>query len=752
MRRFLLTALAGVCVMPQAFAVVVDGRIGRAEWANATRIDDFRLVQPLSREPSELRTHVQVKSTPKGLAIAFRNVQPEAVTATRQRFQRDRAGSVDRVNVYIDFDGDGRSGYNFMVSRGGDIGDTTIANENQFNGDWDGSWSHAVAETRDGWAAEMLIPWHIATMKAVEGDMRRIGLSVDRVVGVSGQRMAWPAVTWSEPQYLSVLGKLDVQSYSQSLLAITPYVVAVQDQVAGRATTDSGADVFWKPSGQFQLSATLNPDFGQVESDELVVNFGAVETFFSDKRPFFTENQSIFDVGFGSPGGMGGGNRLIYTRRVGSQADDGSGAGDVRGAVKLNGSLGDFAYGVFSANEADPAGRDFHALRGTWDHDDFGLGAMLTEVRRPFVDRVARTVAIDPSWAFSETLDIRAVVVGSDVTQGDRAWSDTGAQVLLNHDLGEGWRQQVYALHSGTDLQLNDFGFLDRNSFNYVRYERSRRVTDVSSDSLWSSHEWRYAASSRYNNRGLRLFNTLAVNQFSEARNGSKRFWDVAANLGSLNDDLVLRGNGFLKRPGEIFLIADWFVPKQGDSRWEFEVDGGFRRQGLQGGTRGAWEIEFEPAYSVSDSLRFTMEAGLTHNNDWVLWRGGNLVGNFKATVLSLNTGMEWRISPKQELRIKLESIGLRAETLGAYRVGIDGRAVRSADVIDDFRLQNLGFQVRYRYELAPLSDLYVAYVRGGELFERGEGFDSPFDQLGDAFTLRDSEQLLVKLSYRFTL
>lgn len=752
MRRLLLTALAGISITPQAMAVVIDGRIGRTEWADAERIDDFRMVQPLSREPSDLRTEVRVKSTPKGLAIAFHNVQPQEVTATLQRFQRDQAGAVDRVNVYIDFDGDGRSGYNFMVSRGGDIGDTTIANENQFNEDWDGSWSHAVSETPDGWNAEILIPWHIATMKSAEGNTRPIGFSVDRVVGVTGQRMAWPAVTWSEPQYLSVLGKLDVKSYSQSLLAITPYVVAVQDQVAGRASTDAGADVFWKPSGQFQLSATVNPDFGQVESDELVVNFGAVETFFSDKRPFFTENQGIFDIGFGSLGGMGGGNRLIYTRRVGSRADDGNGSGDVTGAIKLNGSVGEFSYGVFSANEADPAGRDFHAMRGTWDRGDFGLGAMATEVRRPFLDRVARTFAFDPSWAVSDALDIRAVVVGSDVTQGNRSWSDTGAQVLMNHDLGEGWRQQLYALHSGTNLQLNDFGFLDRNSFNYLRYERSRRITDLPADSAWSSHQWRYAASSRYNNRGLRLFNTVAVNQYSEARNGSTRFWEVAANIGSLNDDLVLRGNGFLKRPGEIFLSADWFVPKQGDSRWEFEVDGGFRRQGLQGGSHGAWEIEFEPAYLVSDALRLTMEAGVNYNNDWVLWRGGNLIGNFKATILSLNAGMEWRISPKQELRVKLESIGLRAETLGAYRVAMDGRPIRSADVIEDFRLQNLGFQVRYRYELAPLSDLYVAYVRGGELFERGEGFGSPFDQLGDAFSLRDSEQLLVKLSYRFTL
>jgi hypothetical protein len=107
-----------------------------------------------------------------------------------------------------------------------------------------------------------------------------------------------------------------------------------------------------------QLTATINPDFGQVESDNLVVNFSANETFFSDKRPFFTENQGIFE--FGTPSDF---SQLLYTRRVGGTADDGSGAGDITAAVKLNGNLGAYKYGVFVADEADDAGRTFSALR-----------------------------------------------------------------------------------------------------------------------------------------------------------------------------------------------------------------------------------------------------------------------------------------------------------------------------------------------------------------------------------------------------
>ena len=37
-----------------------------------------------------------------------------------------------------------------------------------------------------------------------------------------------------------------------------------------------------------------------------------------------------------------------------------------------------------------------------------------------------------------------------------------------------------------------------------------------------------------------------------------------------------------------------------------------------------------------------------------------------------------------------------------------------SEEPVDDFSVSNLGFQIRYRYELAPLSYLYIVYGRGG--------------------------------------
>jgi Domain of unknown function (DUF5916) len=744
MRALLLAA--ALSIAPPAFALDIDGRIDDTEWSGAQRVDDFRMTQPLTREPGRHRTEAWYMATADGLAVAFRNLQPADVPRTRQRFQRDNNGNVDRVNVYVDFDGDGRSGYNFMVALSNGIADSTISNENQFNGDWDGNWSHAVSEDDHGWSAEIMIPWHIAPMRKDASGKRTIGIALDRVVGDSNERMTWPAISFTEQRYLSALNKVEVPQFSQSLLAITPYVVGLVDNVDGKADIDAGVDLFWKPSGQFQLSATLNPDFGQVESDGIVVNFSAIETFFGDKRPFFTENQGYFEVPFGS---LGNAQQLLYTRRIGAPADDLSGAGDVTAAVKINGSAAGFGYGVFAATEGDSAGRDFYALRATRDFQRQGVGAMVTHVNRPFLDREATVLSLDHRWSPNDQWTVRSNFVGSDIHQRGDTLRDTGGQLRIDHQITPAWRQQLYLLHTGGDLQLNDFGFLDRNNFNYARYELSRRITALPEDSPYASHQWRYAVSHRSNDNGVKIADALAVNRFSERRDGGNQFMEIAGWTPG-RDDLITRGNGAVKHQGRLFGFAERFFPKK--EHWSLYGNLRYSAEGLGGLDRGAWSVYVEPGYAVNDDLSFFAGLELQRNPDWLLWRGGNLLGTYGSDQVFLNAGTVWLLGSKQELRVRLEALGLDAEAKRAWRVAADGRPVRSADAIDDFALRNLGFQVRYRYEFAPLSYLYVAYVRGGSMFDAGTGPYSVGDEFSGAFDLRDSEQLLLKLSYRFEI
>ena len=726
-------------------SVQIDGHIDPAEWAGAQHITDFRLTQPLSRAPSPYPTEAWIKATPEGLAVAFRCTQPANVPRTHQTAPRDAGGPYDRVNLYVDFDADGHIGYNFMVMLSDSIQDETITNENHFNTDWDGNWKHAVSEDKDTWSVEMLIPWYIAPMKKVHDGKRTIGIQLDRVVGSTGERVGWPAIFGDETRFLSVFAKVDVAEYSQSLLAITPFASTVYDNIGHKLNASTGADIFWKPSGSFQLSATLFPDFGQVESDDLVVNFSAVPTFFSDKRPFFTENQSFFDVPFGSNNNN---DRLLYTRRVGGPADDGSGAaGDVTAAVKANGSVAGFNYGVFAASEAAAVGRSFEAVRATRDFDTQGFGAMITNVDHPFLDRTATVYEFDHRWSPGPAWAVHTTVVGSAIDQSGQQIDDSGAQVRVDYDMGKGWRQQLYAEHLGRNLQLDDFGFLDRNNFNYVRYDLGRRFTDLPKDSTYNSHDWHLALSRRVNDDGVKLSDAWSLSRQSDTRDGGNEYIQFVQFTPGV-DDLITRGNGNVKVPGKLYGYYERFWPRHG--HWSFYGNVRYAAEGLAGPMHGSMQVDLNPTYFINDTLSVYGELLAIRNPDFLIWQNDNLLGTFHANQLQLNGGVQWTISSRQELRVKLETIALDARAHQAWRVAPDGTPVASNDPVSDFNLRNLGFQIRYRYELAPLSNIYVAYVRGGfgfDEFSQGVG-----SVLGNAFSLKDSEQFLVKISYRFEI
>ena len=737
--RFLIASLSFAFAAP-ALAIDIDGRIEESEWQGAQHLTDFRKTQPLNGEPGSLATEAWILSTPEGLAVAFRNAQPASVPRTQQRVQRDFEAQVDRVNVIVDFDGDGRTGYNFRVSSTDDVYDGVLTDELQFNKDWDGNWKHAVGVDDSGWTVEVLIPWYIAPMRDANGDKRTMKIYLDRIIGSTGERVAWPQASQERSRFLSDFAVIEVGNYSQSLLAITPYVSGLYDNVGGSGDGDAGVDVFWKPNGQVQLTATVNPDFGQVESDDLVVNFSATETFVSDKRPFFTENQGLFE--FTTPSDN---SQLLYTRRVGGPADDGDGSGDITAALKINGSFGATKYGVFAADESESAGRTFSALRVVRDFASQNLGFMATRVDRPFLDRDATVFGIDHNWRPTPRWNVRTRVFGSDIEQAGIGTKDTGATLWADYEMDHGWRQQWIAMHFGGDLQINDAGFLSRNSTNYLHWQVNRRFTDFPEASRYSSKDWRWRVSSNYNDRGQLLDHQFRMSRESRLRDGSYEYGQINVNSAGY-DDLLTRGNGVLRLPPNFNTYFDYERPRKGN--WMHEVELRAASAGLAGNEEIGYSGNFTSTYYVSDAFNLTIGAYAGRTPDWLIWQHDNLIGTFDERETHLDAGLNWTVGSKQELRVKLQAIGLKGRLKHGYRVEPGGGATLTNEPIDDINVRTLGFQIRYRYELAPLSYVYVVYGRGG--FDQEPTDDGAARLLSDSFRLRDVDQLLVKMSYRF--
>jgi hypothetical protein len=735
---------------PALAQVKVDGVIDPVEWQGARHVTDFRLVQPFTQAATRHPTEAWILATPDGLAVAFRNSKIAGVETPRQRSARDQDVAIDRVNVMLDFDGDARSGYDFTVTASDSIQDSTITGGGNFSSDWDGSWQHAVVDGEGEWTAELLIPWHTAPMKKATGVTRTVAIYLDRVVGSVNERMAWPAVSFERPQFLNQFEKIEIPAYSQSLLAITPYVVGVQDLVARDNQFDAGADIFWKPNSQFQLTATINPDFGQVESDSLVVNFGAQETFFSDKRPFFTENQGFFDFGL-----LFDNSQLLYTRRIGAWADDDSGPADITGAIKFNGSIGATQYGAFLAYEDGDGGRRFSALRLQRSFGAHNLGAMLTNVDRPFLNRSANVLGIDHRWQPDPSLTVSSTLVGSDIEVAGQHTRDIAFTSMAQKTLDKGWTLTGLLIHYGEDFEVNDAGYLGRNDLNYAQFEVGKRITDLPADSAWSSHNLRFRIEGMQNNDGLWLQRQFRFNGNSQRRGGGNLNWNLQLRTAAFDDEIT-RGNGPMRvRNGGNAFIGRNF-PRRGN--WEFGVEGSIAvASGLRQDTPYAWSVSVSSTYYINDALNIELWIGHVMDQEQLIWQGDalgpgneNVVAGFHMNRYDLSASLNWNIGTRQELRVKLEALGFDADDPTAWRLGADGRGLVSNDAVQPFSLRNMGFQVRYRYELAPLSNLYVVYGRGGFAYDPYAA--DAFDQFNDAFSLRNDEQLVVKLAYRFEM
>ena len=147
---------------------------------------------------------------------------------------------------------------------------------------------------------------------------RTIGIFAQRNVAHADERYAWPPLPWTKPQFLSEFQPLALRDVSpRQQYSATPYVSASYDGLGGGGIEPkAGVDVLWRPSSNLQVAATLNPDFGNVEADDVVVNLSNYETFFPEKRLFFQEGQEVFTTSRR----MSDDVKLLHTRRIGAPA------------------------------------------------------------------------------------------------------------------------------------------------------------------------------------------------------------------------------------------------------------------------------------------------------------------------------------------------------------------------------------------------------------------------------------------------
>jgi hypothetical protein len=281
--------------------------------------------------------------------------------------RRDVDGPADSITVAFDSYNDRRTAYAFILNAAGVQRDLLIFDDTNFDDTWDAVWTGDAALTSTGWTAEFRIP--LSQLRFAAGATHAWGFQVVRNVGRSQEQTAWSPWPRSGPQIVSKFGVVDGIDglVPGRRLELLPYVTAgvgVEPLDAGDPINDHvgwrrnlGLDLKYGLGPAFTLSATINPDFGQVEADPSQVNLGPNELFFAEKRPFFLEGVDLFKLPIGNSDGSVEG--AFYSRRIGAAPDTSNlsysylkapSSTTIYGAAKLTGkTAGGWSVGVFDA-------------------------------------------------------------------------------------------------------------------------------------------------------------------------------------------------------------------------------------------------------------------------------------------------------------------------------------------------------------------------------------------------------------------
>ncbi len=359
--RTVPTLTATAMRTPQA--PVIDGKDRDAIWATAQVISGFRQFDPVEDADPTMQTEARVAYDDRTLFVLVRAFDPHPDSIMALLSRRDERTQSDYIRVLIDSYHDKRTGYQFAVNPAGVQRDIYLYNDNQEDITWNAVWEVKTSIDSLGWIAEFAIP--LNQLRFGQQESHTFGLGIHREVARLNERSSWPLFRRTGFGMASQLG--EVQGIrgigANRRLELMPYSVQSNETrqrgpAWGRTQRSTlGADLKVGLSSNLTLDATINPDFGQVEADPAVLNLGAFEQFFEERRPFFLEGTGIFSFAIDCNDGECTGP--FYSRRVGRAPQTGFLSGDpnavprsstILGAAKLTGRLGNgLSLGIMNA-------------------------------------------------------------------------------------------------------------------------------------------------------------------------------------------------------------------------------------------------------------------------------------------------------------------------------------------------------------------------------------------------------------------
>jgi len=295
--------------------IKIDGKLDEAAWKEIsplTKLVEWRPTFGVEELP-EARTEIFIAYDNSAIYVGGICYERRDSIST-ELVGRDVIGINDYVGVIFDTYNDRINGFGFYITPLGEQFDAKYSQTSGEDGSWNAVWNSDTRITSEGWTFEMRIPY--SALRFVSKDQQTWGLNVTRNRKKIGRQYMWNPVDPKVNGFMNQEGEwTGIQKIDAPVrLSFSPYLSAYLNHFPSdnsevkdlKGSVNGGMDVKYGINDAFTLDMTLIPDFGQVQSDNQVLNLTPFEVQYNENRAFFTEGTELFNKG-----------NLFYSRRVG---------------------------------------------------------------------------------------------------------------------------------------------------------------------------------------------------------------------------------------------------------------------------------------------------------------------------------------------------------------------------------------------------------------------------------------------------
>ncbi|MDB5197449.1 MAG: carbohydrate binding family 9 protein [Flaviaesturariibacter sp.] len=783
----------------------IDGDINEAAWKEAAPATDFVEWRPNAGARELNKTLVYILYDNTSIYIGGYCYEKTKDSISRELIGRDRVGVNDFVGVILDTYNDKINAVGFYVTPYGEQFDAKYSTTNGEDDSWNAVWTSEAKVHSDGWSFEMRIPY--SALRFVSRDNQTWGLNITRRRNKTGQQYMWNPIDPNKNGFVNQEGEwTGIEKIESPLrLSFSPYVSATASRYPYKKITgnpnekdwatafNGGMDVKYGISESFTLDMTLVPDFGQVRSDNKVLNLGPFEQIYSEQRPFFTEGTELFAKGNlftsrrigATPRNYGAAKN--YADAIGGTVLENPQAAKLINATKISGrTKKGLGIGVFNAITKPM----YAIIEDNQKNREKYLTSPLTNYNILVLDQTLKnnsSISVINTNVLREGSERDANVTAGlfDFNNKKNTYNWNGkfvvTQVLspdlkhftgYSHNIGFGktggrWNFQVGQELADDKYDINDLGTTFNN--NYLEHY------------FWSGYKWikpkNWYKSVRlnFNLNHSQVFKKFP-NQKTDSRFQSlnaninanaqlKNLWFVGAFIGyqpqghdfyetRQNNPIVHRqtDGGAFFRSTERTQFEVWAETNSAKKyRFSFDYFVGIRDQF----NSRNHQINFNNRYRFND--RLSVEHNININpfsNDAGFYkRNGNLDTFVRRDRFTAENSLsvKYSFSKRSDIRVDVRHYWSKVENKALYALEADGSLKPTTKIpepdrhFDNFNIFNVNAQ--YTLQFAPGSFIYLVYKDEGytDLYKEGDQYFKSFDR---AVSAPQNHVLSLKIVY----